>query len=230
MFLNSLEKVTEEGGVRSAQVSIGEEDGVWHVMWSEKSEDGRTEQETWYEGQHWNELLTAFRERLLSRQADGYRPLIETAGSGLTPSDERAVYIQMLQYYAELNPNETLYESLRQWRLKQAAKEGKAPFIVATNRSLSLISVFVPQTEEERCSRRGSVKRRSPNTPQTSLRLRRNRRVPRSFLLHGWSGRSTRVLSTRGRCRKRETPEGGSGETGDQTKAAGSHPPGRALR
>ncbi|MCZ8516541.1 HRDC domain-containing protein [Paenibacillus filicis] len=149
MFLNSLEKAESEGAARSAQVSIGEQEGIWYVMWTETEEDGRTRQEHWYEGMQWEEMLAVFRERVWSKQCEGFKPLIEAVAGGMNAADERAVYIQLLQYYSELHPNDELYEALRQWRLKMASKESKAPFIVATNRLLKLISTFVPQSEEE---------------------------------------------------------------------------------
>ncbi len=148
MFLNSLEKKTEEDRVRTAQVSIGEAQGTWYVMWSDIKEDGRASQESWYEGIHWDEMLAVFRERILEKQLEGFIPLLEM-GSGDLTVDGRTMYIQRLHYYSEANSNEELYDQLRQWRLKQAGKEGKAPFIIATNRVLKLISTFVPKTEEE---------------------------------------------------------------------------------
>jgi hypothetical protein len=38
VFLNTLEKQVEEDRVKSAQVTIGEEQGVWNVFWSEAGE------------------------------------------------------------------------------------------------------------------------------------------------------------------------------------------------
>ncbi|MFC6229737.1 HRDC domain-containing protein [Paenibacillus allorhizosphaerae] len=149
MFLNSLEKETGEGRVRTAQVSIGENQGSLHVLWTETKEDGHRTQENWYDGSHWDELLAAFRERLFMKQCDGFKPVVDVSGSDLAGSDGRSIYIQMLQYYSEANSDEKLYEALRGWRLKQAGREGKAPFIVATNRQLRMISAFVPQTVEE---------------------------------------------------------------------------------
>ena len=56
---------------------------------------------------------------------------------------------QMLTYYCEENPSEEVYETLRAWRREQAARERKAPYILATNRVLRMISVFLPQSKEE---------------------------------------------------------------------------------
>ncbi|WP_159882638.1 HRDC domain-containing protein [Paenibacillus puerhi] len=149
MFLNSMEKVEESGSVRTGQVSVGEELGVWYVMWSEAQEDGTSLQETWYEGLQWEEMLKTFREQVFAKQCDGYKPLLEVRVSELDTLDERTAHTQLLNYYSERNADEVLYEALRQWRLKQAAQEGKAPFIVATNRLLKMISAFIPHTEEE---------------------------------------------------------------------------------
>lgn len=149
MFMNSMEKATEEGRVRTAQVSIVENQGVWFVMWNEIKEDGRSEQETWYEGLHWDEMMSSFREGVFMKQCGGFKPLLEMSVSEVDGLDGRAAFVQMLHFYSEKHSNEELYEALRQWRWKQASRESKAQFIVATNRLLKLISTFVPQTEEE---------------------------------------------------------------------------------
>ncbi|WP_019534296.1 HRDC domain-containing protein [Paenibacillus ginsengihumi] len=149
MFLNSLEKTTEEGRVRTGQVSIGEHQGQWSVIWSETKEDGRPVQECWFEGIHWDELLAVFRERIAAKQSEGFRPLIEMGAGGIELLDERALHSGMLQYYGEMQADEPLYEELRQWRFKQAARDGKSPFIIASNRMLKMISAYKPHTEEE---------------------------------------------------------------------------------
>lgn len=149
MFLNCLEKATEEGRVRTAQVSIGENQGVWVVMWNEVKEDGRSEQETWYEGLHWDEMMSSFREGVFTKQCEGFKPLLEMNVSEADGLGGRAAFVQMLHFYSEKHSNEELYEALRQWRWKQASRESKAQFIIATNRLLKMISAFVPQTEEE---------------------------------------------------------------------------------
>ena len=61
----------------------------------------------------------------------------------------KAKMTQMLTYYCEEHPNEEMYETLRTWRREQAARERKAPYILATNRVLRMISVFLPQSKEE---------------------------------------------------------------------------------
>ncbi|WP_246627360.1 HRDC domain-containing protein [Paenibacillus solanacearum] len=149
MFLNTLEKATDEGRVRTAQVSIGEQQGSFRVLWTETKEDGHRTQESWYEGLQWEELHAAFRERLFMKISEGFKPVVELNGNDLSGMDGRSMFIQMLHYYSEANSDESLYEALRVWRLKQAGREGKAPFIVATNRMLRMISAFVPQTAEE---------------------------------------------------------------------------------
>ncbi|SDC01382.1 HRDC domain-containing protein [Paenibacillus sp. UNCCL117] len=149
LFLNSMEKVDERGVVFTGRVSIGEQQGVWYVMWTEDTESGASIQESWYEGLHWDEMLNAFRQRVIAKQCEGYKPLLEVRVSELDALDARSAYTSMLHFYSEGHADEALYEELRQWRLKQASQEGKAPFIVATNRLLKMISAFIPHTEEE---------------------------------------------------------------------------------
>jgi hypothetical protein len=56
VFLNTLEKQVEEGRVKSAQVTIGEAQGVWQIVWSEATENAKMIQDSWYQGVSWDEL------------------------------------------------------------------------------------------------------------------------------------------------------------------------------
>ncbi|MCM3268265.1 HRDC domain-containing protein [Paenibacillus elgii] len=149
VFLNSLEKATEEGNVRTAQVTIGENQGTWMVMWNETREDGRRVQECWYEGLRWEEMLAIFRERVFAKQCGGYKPIVQVNVSEIDVLDRRTAYIQRLHFYGEKHANEELFDKLRDWRFKQASRDGKAAYLIATNRLLKMISAFVPHTEEE---------------------------------------------------------------------------------
>ncbi|WP_127489220.1 HRDC domain-containing protein [Paenibacillus ehimensis] len=149
VFLNSLEKPTEEGNVRTAQVTIGESQGIWMVMWNETREDGRKVQECWYEGLRWEEMLAVFRERVFAKQCGGYKPIVQVNVSEIDVLDRRTAYIQRLYFYGEKHANEELFDKLRDWRFKQASRDGKAAYLIATNRLLKMISAFVPHTEEE---------------------------------------------------------------------------------
>lgn len=144
VFLNTLEKQAEEGRVKQAQVTIGEDKGIWHVGWNEPDSS-----ESWYQGISWDELLSAFRNCLREKVRQGFRPLISGEWEAVHSLTGKARQTQMLAYYADTNPNEDAYEALRKWRREQAAREGKAPFILATNRVLRMVSVFLPHTLEE---------------------------------------------------------------------------------
>ncbi|MBP1993481.1 HRDC domain-containing protein [Paenibacillus eucommiae] len=149
VFLNTLEKQAGEERVISAQVSIGEVQGVWQVVWREPSEQGKPAQENWYTGVSWDELLTAFRQGLKEKLYQGFRPLIKGDYEGVQGLSGKTKLTQMLNYFSEMNPNEEMYENLRKWRKEQASREGKAPFILATNRMLRILSVFLPHSTEE---------------------------------------------------------------------------------
>ncbi|MEK3910691.1 HRDC domain-containing protein [Paenibacillus sp. FSL H7-0331] len=150
LFLNSLEKRVSEDRSVSAQVSIGESQGSWYVGWQETKPDGRQVQESWFEGHSWEDMLAAFRHNIFTKQCDGFQPLLEVAMlPEITALDRKTARIQLLAYYSEIHANEELYEKLRQWRLKQASRESKAPFLVATNRLLRMVSVYLPRTMEE---------------------------------------------------------------------------------
>lgn len=149
VFLNTLEKEMGDQHVLSAQVSIGEEQGIWHVFWSEPDSSGKLEQMHWYQGMSWDEMLSVFRQGLREKIRSGFRPLVSAELDAAQSLSGKARMTQMLTYYCEDHPNEDMYEKLRAWRREQAAREGKAPYILATNRVLRMISVFLPQSKDE---------------------------------------------------------------------------------
>lgn len=148
IFMNSLEKKLDESYVRTAQVSISEHQGSWMVLWHESKEDGRGAQHIWYEGAEWNAMLGQFRTGLKDKIAEGFIPLIEESRAGRRQSAS-ARATALLHCYSEQHADAELFARLRDWRREQAAKEAKAPFIVAGNRLLYMIATFLPHTEAE---------------------------------------------------------------------------------
>ncbi|WP_018753074.1 HRDC domain-containing protein [Paenibacillus sanguinis] len=148
VFLNSLEK--KSGGVvrKGAQVWIGEEEGVWRMGWNEFIADGQQE-ELWYEGASWSEMLHIYRHRLAARMAEGFHPVVEGIWDEGQAFNRRGLAAQKLFCYSEINENTAVYEKLAAWRRKKASAERKAPYLIGSNRLLRMISVFLPQTEEE---------------------------------------------------------------------------------
>ncbi|MGN7358280.1 HRDC domain-containing protein [Paenibacillus sp. SAF-054] len=148
VFMNRLVKEIE-GAESMAEVWIGEEEGAWRLGWRDMYEGGGIGESTWYEGSSWNEMLYIYRHELAVKLGEGFRPLID----GILHEEEEhkggAQRIQKLYCYSELNANEELYNELCAWRRKRAASERKAPYFIATNRLLRLISTFVPVTLEE---------------------------------------------------------------------------------
>src|SRR5690554_1943081 len=76
VFMNSLEKKTEDDRVKTAQVLIQENQGVWHVLWNEPNNSGKESQNQWFEGASWDEMLTVFRYKLAEKMSEGYTPLL----------------------------------------------------------------------------------------------------------------------------------------------------------
>lgn len=145
VFLNTFEKAAEDGGVRSAQLSICEKQGVWTVLWLE-GESPNNDPDTWFEGTSWEEMIAAFRYGAASRMRDGFVPVIDGM---LEDQATGGSFTSMLQCYGELNADRDLFESLREWRRAKAAGLKRSAYLIATNRMLWMISAFVPKTKEE---------------------------------------------------------------------------------
>lgn len=148
VFMNTLEKQLGDERVKSAQVSISEERGVWYVFWSEMLDDGQTVRDCLFEGFGWEEMLDSFRRLAQTKLNDGYIPLVRDAWEEVTMSNH-AQRQSLLKYYSAGHANEELYKELRQWRKDRALQEGKSLFIVATNAMLGMTAAFIPHTPEE---------------------------------------------------------------------------------
>lgn len=59
----------------SGSLIISESQGKWMTGWS--TVDPEKIEETWYEGQSWEELLSAFRKGVTEKMKQGYKPDLE---------------------------------------------------------------------------------------------------------------------------------------------------------
>ncbi|WP_438347270.1 HRDC domain-containing protein [Paenibacillus sp. FA6] len=149
VFMNRLIKASGSDDEFAAQVWIGEEEGIWHLGWRDFLIDGEFNDVSWYEGVSWNELLCIYRHDLAIKLGEGYRPIIE----GVFHEDEetplRGQTVQKLYCYSELHSEEDVYAELCTWRRRRAASEHKAPYFIASNKLLRLISAYIPQHVDE---------------------------------------------------------------------------------
>ncbi|WP_256760825.1 HRDC domain-containing protein [Cohnella sp. WQ 127256] len=147
VFLNQFERAT--GQVEEmAQVFIGELQGVWTAGWRAIQNESSEVEDVWYEGMSWEELLAAFRHGVACKMRDGFRPLFDGMLDE-TPFWERRQAPQLLQCYADMQDAENVVAELRVWRRAKAVEEKKSAYLIATNRELQLLAVFLPQTVEE---------------------------------------------------------------------------------
>lgn len=149
VFMNQMCRagVCEEDS--PAHVWIGEEEGQWYLGWGEAESDGTTRDETWYEGGSWQELLCIYRHGLAKKLGEGFRPVIEGVFHEPENFKSKSHHALKLQCYSELHVSEEFYTELCAWRRRKAAAGRKAPYFIASNRVLRLISAFVPKTLEE---------------------------------------------------------------------------------
>jgi biotin operon repressor len=150
IFMNLLSRMSGREDEEIAQLWIGEEEGVWSLGWRDFSRsNGESTDVIWYEGGSWNEMLCVYRHELAVKMGSGYRPLIDGSFQDEESLPRRGREQLKLQYYSEHYSHEGIYEELCAWRRGRASSERKAPYMLASNRLLRLLSAFLPQTHEE---------------------------------------------------------------------------------
>ncbi|MBD2848034.1 HRDC domain-containing protein [Paenibacillus sp. IB182496] len=145
VFVNTLEKQLGEGRVAQGRVSIGEEQGLWHVVW----EEGDKERERWYAGTSWEEMLSTFRYSVAIKLGEGYVPVLDGMLEERKPDRGMRGALSRYHCYGELHSDPELFEALRDWRRGRAIAEKKAAYVIATNRMLWMLSAYVPHQEDE---------------------------------------------------------------------------------
>ncbi|WP_430101135.1 HRDC domain-containing protein [Paenibacillus macerans] len=189
VFLNSLEKKRNGALMTEAQVWIGEEEGQWRMGWNELTADGEQEH-LWYEGASWSEMLHVYRHRLAVKLGEGFRPVMEGIWDEKEQLRGRGMAAQKLICYSELNANEPVYNELCVWRRKKAAADRKAPYLIASNRLLRMISTFLPHTAEELLQLPGVGENKAAEFGAEVLDITEKAERTHDFRWIGWSGRS----------------------------------------
>ncbi|QHW33372.1 aldolase [Paenibacillus rhizovicinus] len=152
VFLNTFERAGGEiAAAGEAQLSICEQNGVWSVIWTDSDSETQQagDQQIWYEGGSWEEMMTAFRHGVAVQMGEGFLPLIDGMLDERRTVEGTGTLYSMIQCYGEQNGNEELFHALRDWRRAKAVAIKKSAYLVATNRMLWMISAFVPQQLEE---------------------------------------------------------------------------------
>jgi len=148
VFLNRFERFAAQGEER-AQVFIGEDQGVWSAGWRILYPELEAQEDMWYEGVSWEELLSSFRFGISVKMRDGFRPLLDGMLEDEPFWERQPGLPLLLQCYADMQEEDEMTNKLRTWRRAKALEEKKPAYLVATNRELQLLAVFAPQSADE---------------------------------------------------------------------------------
>ncbi|MBG9737229.1 HRDC domain-containing protein [Paenibacillus alvei] len=153
MKLEGVDKVLDkrDSGDESRQystyglVTAGEDEGKWIVLWEP---DGQPS-EVWFEGTVWAEMRAAMRRGLARLLHSGYRLAIGFVPEADIHERRMKERNEWIACYADLYARSEVYEQLAKWRRDVASKLRRAPYWIATNRMLRMVSALLPQTLEE---------------------------------------------------------------------------------
>lgn len=153
MKLEGVDKVLDkrDSGDESRQystyglVTAGEDEGKWIVLWEPDAQPS----EVWFEGTVWAEMRAAMRCGLARLLHSGYRLSIGFVPEADIHERRMKERNEWIACYADLYARSEVYEQLAKWRRDVASKLRRAPYWIATNRMLRMVSALLPQTLEE---------------------------------------------------------------------------------
>ncbi|WP_027087801.1 HRDC domain-containing protein [Cohnella panacarvi] len=187
VFLNQFERVAIQGGQEErAHVFIGEQQGIWNAGWRSADASETSEEDVWYEGMSWEELLAAFRHGVAGKMKQGFRPLIDGMLEETPFWERRPALPQLLQCYADMQEAGETVDKLRQWRRAKASAEKKSAYLIATNRELQMLAVFLPRTIEELLEIPGFGKAKADKYGNELIDELKDEERQRKFPLAGW--------------------------------------------
>lgn len=152
VWFSPFEQTTEEGRTTTGYITIVETAGEYQASWQLEDETAQHSAgepgEVWYTGSSREAMIEELRPRLAAKLLEGFRcPFAMLTGAG--DLDRKKLNGEKLACYAEKHMDQSLYDALRMWRKSIASHEAKAPFLIASNRLLQMVSAFVPKTIEE---------------------------------------------------------------------------------
>jgi hypothetical protein len=187
VFLNQFERLAAQGQPEErTHVFIGEQQGVWSAGWRSVDSASASAEDLWYEGMSWEELLASFRHGVAGKMRMGFRPLIDGMLEEIPFWDRSPALPQLLQCYADMQPTGETADKLRLWRRSKASEEKKSAYLVATNRELQLLAVFVPRTVEELLEIPGFGKAKADKYGNDIIALLKDVERQHAFPLEGW--------------------------------------------
>lgn len=159
VWMARMEKQVDGEELYQGLLSAGEEDGKWLVIWEPEAMtadhgsisllEELVQAQTWYEGESWQEMRAALRSGMALLLREGYQPMLGFMPDTNLHERRMKERNEWICCYGDLHVNDQLYEKLVQWRREVAISTRRAPYWVATNRMLRLVSAFVPHTADE---------------------------------------------------------------------------------
>ena len=143
-YLISLTKPNGETG----KLILRNRDGNYQAEWTYYSMDVE-ETHVQYAGSDLKTAWQALEKFLCERITEGYRlnsPFIRHLLNALPP---RLTLFRKLECFAAQHANPTLFQDLKKWRKETSNTNHIPPYFIGTDKLLSLLSTFIPHTQEQ---------------------------------------------------------------------------------
>ncbi|WP_170145219.1 HRDC domain-containing protein [Ammoniphilus oxalaticus] len=179
-YVVTLDKPHGERG----KMMLLQRDGAFETQWSLLGTD-EEELSIQYAGPSLELAWQAAETLILDKIKQGYQlhnPFIPHLLETLSP---RFTLSRKMGYYAAQHFNPSLYKELKEWRRSAAATNKLPPYIIATDKLLTLLAAFIPHQDQQLEQLPGVGEQRKAQYGAEILEITKKYEQPRPFPL-GW--------------------------------------------
>lgn len=177
-YLITLDKPSGESG----KIVLFHRGDMYETHWNVQ-EDGQEQTDIYYTGPDLELAWKAAESIRHEKSKEGFlidSPFITFSLSAVPHS---FLFYRKLECFAAKNMNQALFQELRKWRREAANSGNIPPYFIGTDKLLTLLSAFIPQTKEELMQIPGIGKHKLEQYGEAILKITAGFSPPYSFPL-----------------------------------------------